>query len=381
MLSRLSWLVPVIKWVSASCIAPGRGHEGAVEGSCLPGFAGSSGNEDVVRRARALSAERVALLAAHGVTLQPIDPIGARVSGWDLRVKPTERVLDALQREMAAQGFLVFAGQGILSGDESVTASEYWGGREIHSTHGVHAGAPNKHIFRLSNDPRVGIVGVGPQWHNDGSFVAGTFSHVGYHIVRVPEGGGDTHFAHQGIAFQALPAETQKRWSRLTSVNSNSGVLHPLVHEHPISGLRSVWLHLGMTGAVVEVVSPAEPGQGPRVRLLERDELVALLREYNDLLDAGFERGYAISYPYKAGDFVFIDNLAVAHRAAPEAHEGAERQGLRILHRTTVKATRPLAPEGLPQKADIGGPNPFGQGVWQAGGVGFRWDDSARMQN
>jgi taurine dioxygenase len=30
---------------------------------------------------------------------------------------------------------------------------------------------------------------------------------------------------------------------------------------------------------------------------------------------------------------------------------------------------------------DIYGPNPFGAGVWQGGGIGFRWDDGIRMQN
>ena len=34
-------------------------------------------------------------------------------------------------------------------------ASEYWGGRAMHSTHGVHPKAPNKHIFRLANDEEV----------------------------------------------------------------------------------------------------------------------------------------------------------------------------------------------------------------------------------
>ena len=37
---------------------------------------------------------------------------------------------------------------------------------------------------------------------------ADVFSHVGYHIIRVPEEGGDTHFVHQGAAFDALPKET-----------------------------------------------------------------------------------------------------------------------------------------------------------------------------
>jgi hypothetical protein len=36
-------------------------------------------------------------------------------------------------------------------------------------------------------------------------------------------------------------------------VNATSGVLHPLVHKHPITGKTVLFLHLGMTGAVIEM--------------------------------------------------------------------------------------------------------------------------------
>lgn len=313
--------------------------------------------------------------------------MGAEISGVDLRgPEPSAALLAALQAEMATRGFLVFSGQGVLSGDEQNKASMLWGGRDLHSTHGVHPEAPNKHIFRLSNDENVGINGVGPQWHNDGSFVVDVFSHVGYHIVRVPEKRGDTLFAHQGAAYDALPRERKGFWSRLTSVNSNSGVLHPMVHDHPISGRRSVWLHLGMTGGVMEKLE----GQD-QFRLLREDEMTTLFNEYNDLLNSGFAGNYSVSYQYKEGDCIFIDNLAVAHKASSQAHASAEKQGLRILHRTTVKSLRHFLPNvsfNLPATATQNlllnaqkQPDGKGKGVFEAGGVGFRWDPSIRMQN
>jgi taurine dioxygenase len=36
---------------------------------------------------------------------------------------------------------------------------------------------------------------------------------------------------------------------------------------------------------------------------------------------------------------------------------------------------------GLPADLNIYGPSPLGEGVWQAGGLGFRWDDDIPMQN
>lgn len=333
--------------------------------------------------------KRRSILEQHGVTIEPIEPLGARVTGLDWNAYkdlPPETVLDALEMEMAQRGFLVFPNQGVMTPQEQIKASCLWGGREMHSTHGVHPQTPegNPHIFRLSNDPAHGILGVGPQWHNDGSFVEGTFSHVGYHIIRVPEKGGGTFFAHQGAAFDSLSPEEQERWSRLVSINSNSGVLHPVVHKHTISGRKSVWLHLGMTGAVLERLEDemVEQGKLP-FRLLSHFEMKELFHAYNDLLNKGVEEGYTLNYEYKEGDLIVIDNLAIGHKAAPEAHKSAEEQGLRILHRTTVRATHPFKPGfGLPQAIDIFGPNPLNKdGVWIGGGIGFRWDDDIHMQN
>lgn len=330
-----------------------------------------------------LDASRVALIESHGAQIKPLDPIGAVVTGIDLTAEsaPPADVLEALEIEMAQRGFLVFRSDAEVSPDAFLRASCWWGGKELHSTHGVHPATPghNPHIFRLSNDPQHGIPGVGPQWHNDGSFIPNTFSHSGYHIIRPAEQGGGTSFAHQAAAFDALPTEAQAYWQRLSSVNSNSGVVHPMVHVHPVSGRKSVWLHLGMTGAILEKMDGDN-----EFRLLDAGELKRVCHEYNDLLNAGLDQGYAITYEYQQGDCVFIDNLAVAHRAAPEAHQPAETQGLRIMHRSTVRGVDLLRPrEGLPVHVDIHGPNPAGEGagVWQGGGVGFRWEDGIPMQN
>ena len=332
--------------------------------------------------ADALSAnDRLGLIEEHGFELSALDPIGAQVRGVDLSSPepPPEPVRAALEREMAERGFLVFKSEQVISPEAFLRASCWWGGRELHSTHGVHPATPggNPHIFRLSNDPQHGIPGVGPQWHNDGSFNTATFSHSGYHIVRPAEKGGGTNFAHQGDAYDALPDALKARWSRMSSVNSASGAVHPLVHTHPISGRQCVWLHLGMTGAVIEKAPDSDS-----FRLLGADELQALCRQYNDLMDAGFEDGYAIAFEYQANDCVFIDNLAVAHRAARQAHLPAQEQGLRIMHRSTVRGMSDLSADfGLPDRLPIEGPSPFGDGVWQAGGLGFRWDAHIPMRN
>lgn len=322
---------------------------------------------------------------ATGATLTPLEPLGAAVQGLDLKgPRPNQEVMAALELEMAHRGFLVFKQQYNMTTEDLVEATQWWGGRAMHSTHGVHPATPpgpaKRHIFRLSNDRSHGILGVGPQWHNDGSFEEAPFSHVAYHILET--GGGGTHFCHQGAAFDALPKDVQNFWSRLTSVNSNTGVAHPVVHEHYLSQRKSVWLHMGMTGAVLEKTT--EDGS---FRLLNQDEMKELFNKYNDLLNQGFEQGYAIQYDYEEGDVLFIDNYAVGHRASPEAHQPSKDVGLRILHRATGKAPfQGFEPHfGLHQYMDIHGPNPFSnsdnEGVWIGGGIGFRYDPTLHYQN
>lgn len=328
-----------------------------------------------------LDPARVATIEEFGGEISPLDPIGAEVRGIDLasRDAPPPGLVKALEQEMAERGFIVFKSEKHLDVDDFLRASCWWGGKELHSTHGVHPATPdgNQHIFRLSNNNHHGIPDVGPQWHNDGSFNVDTFSHAGYHIVRPAEKGGGTYFAHQGAAYDALSDDLQEFWGRLSSVNATSGVVHPVVHEHPISKRKSVWLHLGMTGAVIEKRADDEG-----FRLLDADELQRLCHQYNDLLNAGLEGGYAIAFEYLENDCLFIDNLAVAHRAAPEAHLPADKQGLRIMHRSTVRGVEDFAPDfGLPLQVNIYGPNPFGTGVWHGGGIGFRWDENIPMQN
>jgi hypothetical protein len=48
-----------------------------------------------------------------------IEPMGARVEGIDLRTKqPPSEVIQVLQDEMAERGFIVFGGQGVMTGDQ-----------------------------------------------------------------------------------------------------------------------------------------------------------------------------------------------------------------------------------------------------------------------
>ena len=347
-------------------------------------------------------------------TLSDLDAgsrLGAVVHGLDLAHHlPAKEVLATLRRDMADRGFLVFPNVS-LTADEMLRISKLFG--NVAARHSVHPAAVHEEVLRLSNDATHGITGVGPQWHSDGSFERRPFSHVAFHAVQMPPRGGGTQITSLAGAYDALPARLRDEWSALSSVNAYSGVVHPLVHRHPISGRHVLFLHLGQTGAMVRApASPTDtcdaspltrdaahleamhPTIGPSVErghsALTADEMHRLLRDVNALLSRS---ELHTTYTYRAsleegvGDLLILDNLAVAHRATPEAHMGSG-DGLRILHRTTVEGTWTVAPPmaaRLPPFAYIFGANPLNRdGVWQTSdhyGVGFRWNLTIPMRN
>jgi len=341
------------------------------------------------RTAVACAREEVpSILAAHGATAVPMEPLGVEISGVDATKRLHPRLAGALESLMADHGLVLLRGQGrlqremgiegkYLTGDEQCELSLAFGAGALHSTHGNHAECPNRDIFRLSNDKGHGFNEVGPEWHNDGSFEPEVFSHVVFHIVRAPEGPGGTAFAHLGKAFDALPAERRARYRRCASVNSNSGVVHPLVFTHPISGREQLYLHTGMTGSIIERVEQPGPGGGALdgIGAWNSSQMNELFTDFTDFLDRG---DISRTHDWREGDLIVIDNLAVAHKATPGAHKASS--GLRILHRTTCKAVGPLLPDPalqLPARLDPSAPCPFRDpgAVWVEGYVGFRWGD------
>eukprot|EP00928_Gymnodinium_smaydae_P090950 TRINITY_DN7465_c0_g2_i1.p1 TRINITY_DN7465_c0_g2~~TRINITY_DN7465_c0_g2_i1.p1 ORF type:complete len:370 (+),score=58.73 TRINITY_DN7465_c0_g2_i1:120-1229(+) len=327
------------------------------------------------------------ILSEFGATLVPIEPCGVEVKGINLTERLDPKLVGALESVMADHGFVLFREQGTmqnemgiegkyLTGEQQCEFSLSFGKGALHSTHGNHAECPNRDIFRLSNDTRHGFNEVGPEWHNDGSFERNVFGHVVYHIIKAPQGPGNTAFAHLGKAYDSLTPERRQRYAACASVNSNSGVVHPLVHNHPISGRASLYLHTGMTGAILErVAEPSTDGELDGVRAWKEQEVNELMCDFSALLDRP-----DISYNHKwaEGDVIVIDNLAVAHKAMPGAHKADS--GLRILHRTTCLGSAALDPKPelrLPKAMDTTRPCPFKEAdvVWVDGYVGFRWGD------
>src|SRR6056297_129854 len=87
---------------------------------------------------------RISTVEAYGGRIEPLGAVGARVSGIDLAAgnPPPGDVREALESLMASVGFLVFRNDRQIEVDDFLEASCWWGGRQLHSTHGVHPATP-----------------------------------------------------------------------------------------------------------------------------------------------------------------------------------------------------------------------------------------------
>ena len=182
-------------------------------------------------------------------------------------------------------------------------------------------------------------------WHADWSFQAHPPAGTCLLAVDIPLIGGDTLFANQHMAWEALSAEQQARYADLVAIHSarlpyapdgtygardkgrsmdirpSEAALatqtHPLVPAHPETGLRGFYSTLGYIIGI----------EG-----LAQDAAVALLLELQAW--QGDER-FVYRHRWEPDMLVMWDNRSVLHRATG-GYEGHRRE----LHRTTIAAWR-----------------------------------------
>jgi taurine dioxygenase len=211
--------------------------------------------------------------------------------------------------------------------------------------------------FQLPSDPEVliisnikrdgqpiGLGDAGHYWHSDLSYKAVPSLGSMLHAQELPAEGGDTLFANQHTAWEALPphlqravegataehsylakyAELQRRnpWRpNLTQAQIDEVVpaVHPIVRTHPETGRKALFVSEHFTTRIIG---------------LPEDESRALLDE---LFDHSTRPEHIYRHQYLPGDMVFWDNRSVMHLAA-----GCPEDQRRMLYRTTIEGDVPF---------------------------------------
>jgi len=274
--------------------------------------------------------------------ITPLSPhTGAEVTGVDLAQPVDAALRERLNRAFVEHSVLVFRDQH-LAPRQLLDAVRLFG--EVFPQHNTRFALPEcPEIHTISNqdffeDGRRYIPGEG--YHTDHSNAAQPPKATVLHAVQLPDRGGDTQFVNMQRAYDDLPAATRDRIAGLRAVHVYQSrhserklmalseaarqrvpdaVLHPLVHTHPESGRKAIYLN------------PI------RIEGIEGMAEDAALRLLDDLLAHATQPQYEYRHRWRPGDMVMWDNRCLLHKANGDY----DMRQVRYLYRIMLKGDAP----------------------------------------
>ena len=278
-----------------------------------------------------------------GLSIQPTgSACGARVTGVDLTAPLDEAVVAELRAAWLTHHVLVFPDQPIDDDDLERFALAF--GPFGHDP--FFGPIPGReHVAAIRRDADETSPLFAENFHSDWSFQEKPPQGTVLRSVVTPPSGGDTLFANQQAAYEAMPAALRERITGLRAIHSaripysKEGTygesdqdgrsmdirpsdealaesVHPLVLEHPESGRPAVFSTLGY---IVGLEGMAQ------------EEAIPLLKE---VYDWQTREEVIYRHAWEPDMLVLWDNRSVLH-AATGGYEGHDR----LLHRTTIGAT------------------------------------------
>jgi len=270
------------------------------------------------------------------------DALGAEVSGVDLSQPLGEATFAAIRAAWLEHAVLRFRGQR-LTDPQLIAFTRHFG--ELDPPGPNPYGKPflpeHPELNVISNikvdGTPIGGLGDGEAiWHADMTYVEQPPMGAILHALEIPPTGGDTYWANQCAAHDALPAALAKRiegrravhdatynsagikrkgYEDVTDPRRAPGARHALVRQHPETGRKVLFLGRRRNSYI----------EG-----LELAESEALLDE---LWAHATQPQFVFRHQWRVGDVVVWDNRCTLHRRDP--FDPAAR---RLMHRSQIKA-------------------------------------------
>jgi len=290
--------------------------------------------------------------------------LGAEIQGVNFSLPVPEAVKAALRKAWADHMVLLMRGQN-LDDKQLLATSAIFGPPHDAASRKYHldAGQAVDNAYMVSKHPSITIISnLGPDgkpvmdngglgsyevvWHTDNSYVKVPPAGSMLYSLEVPvDGGGDTSFNNQYLAYEELPEKLKRaiegKYQVHDSSRNSAGVLrpgvklptkpeevegptHPLVRVHPVTGKRALYLGRRRVWPSNYIVG------------IPNDESERLL---DQLWAHATQPKYAWSHKWRVGDIVLWDNRCCMHyRTEVDVNQR------RVMHRTTIKGEPPIAP-------------------------------------
>ena len=250
--------------------------------------------------------------------------LGAELSGVDLSQDLPDATIAAIRQALLDHQVIFFRDQA-LSPERQVAFGRRFGPLNIHPY--VAGMADHPEVMEVIKEPEDRI-NFGGGWHSDMSFLERPAIGSILYAVETPEVGGDTLFASQAAAFEALSPGLQRTLEGLNAVHSasreysSSGhsaqkrksmaiaeadglvgeFVHPMVLTHPETGRKALYVNPAFT---------------LKIEGWKTSESMALL-EY--LFQHCRYEGFTCRFQWAPGSVAFWDNRSVWHFALNDYH-------------------------------------------------------------
>jgi len=273
-------------------------------------------------------------------------PLGAEVLGLDLGRPLGEEDFLRLHRAHLDHHVLVFRDQSITPAGQ-VAFSRRFGALQIHVLRQFALGG-HEEVLVISNirenGQPIGLGDAGHFWHSDLSYKPVPSLGSMLHAQELPAEGGDTLFANQHAAYEALPARLKREIEGLRAEHSYLARYEELRQRNP-------W-RPALTQAQVDEVVPAvhpvvrtHPETGRRALFVSEHFTTRILgipeERSRELLDALFAHSTRPEFVYRhrwqPKDMVFWDNRSLMHLATPFPQDQRRK-----LYRTTIEGDVPF---------------------------------------
>ncbi len=263
---------------------------------------------------------------------------GASVTGVDLTKDLSPREIAAIRAAWLEHQVLAFPDQPMSDDDLerfTLTLGEFGEDPFIAPIPG------REHILAVSREPDETAPIFAENWHSDWSFLANPPSATLLHGRVIPPVGGDTLFANQYAAYDALDDAEKEKLDGFTAIhsagpayapdgfygardkgrsmtirpseNARATQTHPLVRAHPETGRKALF---------------ASPGYTIGIEGMETEDARAILYP---LFRHQSKPDFVYRHHWRENMLVMWDNRCLNHMAT-----GGYQGYRRLLHRTTV---------------------------------------------
>jgi taurine dioxygenase len=247
--------------------------------------------------------------------------LGAEVTGVDVRVVD-ETMLEQLTNMLAEHHLLLFRDQDLTPREHAVFAAKF-GPLSVHPRLRAIDDAPE--LIEVY-DPKNPIATT---WHQDQTFLRCPPSSTMLVARLLPPSGGDTMFANQHAAFDAMSPAMQDIVVGLRAIHQrvardgegrvieHDEATHPVAPAHPINGRRALFVNRDYTTAIEGFTTS------------ESDALLAFLFAHSCRPE------FTCRHRWAMGDVVLWDNRSLLHCVVGDA------TGPRLLHKATMAGDEP----------------------------------------